>query len=108
MNRFAPLLLLVYLALAGAGALCPAGVVVHDCPLDGGETCSHETDCPGDPCQVLQRQATVDHGMDDLPRYAAVTPLPLPLTEDIGVRVPAGTAEVSVEALAPPAPPLLC
>jgi len=108
MRRAGALLLLVYLSFAGAAVLCPAGVVVHDCPLDGAGACSHETDCPDDPCQVAHRPLASDRGTVAVaPAGPAVSAAVIP--DEITVApAPAVAAVVSTDVLVPPPPPLLC
>ena len=108
MRRRHTWLLLVYVAFAGAAALCPAGVVVHGCPLDGGGSCTHEADCPGDPCQLVHH-----HAGGDAVRVIVTPALPIAAPAAVHVPPEGGTTIVAAgpvtpDVLVPPPPPLLC
>ena len=49
--------LLSFVVLLGAPALCLSGVLEHPCNCSDnvGGNCSHESDCPDDPCRVVAK-----------------------------------------------------
>ena len=49
--------LLSFVVLLGAPALCLSGVLEHPCNCSDnvGGNCSHESDCPGDPCRAVAK-----------------------------------------------------
>lgn len=83
------ILIAAFWTLLGSPALCSAGYLLHPCVCEEaeseGDACAHETECDGDPCDVVSLAARPEkeNGIAEGLSLAALIPSPVILGGEV-------------------------